>query len=129
DADIPAIIDNYRQLIAKIREFAPADSTRIEIMSLIPRNEAELNDSLTLPLNIQLAGLASEDDNIGFIDIYTPLIGRDNAANPDFIENNFLMGRGYGVVARTLAPKIPGSKARCPKCIEDSYSKIRAVQP
>lgn len=129
DADIPAIIDNYRQLIAKIREFAPADSTRIEIMSLIPRNEAELNDSLTLPFNIQLAGLASEDDNIGFIDIYTPLIGRDNAANPDFIENNFLMGRGYGVVARTLAPKIPGSKARCPKCIEDSYSKIRAVQP
>ena len=129
NADIAAIIDNYKQLIAKIREFAPADSTRIEIMSLIPTNQAELNDSLTLPFNIQLAGLASEDDNIGFIDLYTPLIGKDNAANPEYIEKNFLMGRGYGVVARTIASKIPGSKARCPKCIEDTYTKIQAAQP
>lgn len=106
NANIPAIIEKYRELISKIREYAPAENTRIEIMSLIPRNDMELNDSLTLPFNIQLAGLASDDDNIGFIDIYSPMIDRDNIANPVYVKNDLLTGKGYLVVTATIAPKL-----------------------
>ncbi|MDE6265204.1 MAG: hypothetical protein K2M11_08690 [Paramuribaculum sp.] len=124
--DMEATFADYKALIEKIREYAPASDTRIEIMSLIPRNSSELNDSLTVPFNNLLKTLVSEEGNIGFIDIYTPLVQEDNSAKPEYVEDEFLTGRGYGEVARTIAPFIPGSKARCPKCIEDTYNKIAA---
>lgn len=124
-----ATLADYKALINKIREYAPASGTRIEIMSLIPRNSSELNDSLTVPFNNLLKTLASEEGNIGFIDIYTPLVQEDNSAKPEYVEDEFLTGRGYGEVARAIAPYIPGSKARCPKCIEATYNKITASSP
>lgn len=125
DADMDAIITDYKALIEKIRAYAPASQTRIEIMSLIPRGNSELNDSLTVPFNKMLQALALESENTGFIDIYTPLtVDSESAANPDFIENEYLTGRGYGAVARVIAPYIPGSKARCAKCIDNTYQKI-----
>ncbi|MDE6378444.1 MAG: hypothetical protein K2K72_06850, partial [Duncaniella sp.] len=99
-------------LIDKIREYAPAAATRIEIMSLIPRNSRELNEALTVPFNRLLRSLASEEDNVGFIDIYTPLVREDNSADPRYVENEYLTGLGYGKVARTIAPYIPGSDIR-----------------
>lgn len=130
DADMQAIIADYKTLIEKIRTYAPASQTRLEIMSLIPRGDSALNDSHTVPFNRMLEALALDSDNTGFIDIYTPLTN-DSAltANPDYVENDFLTGRGYGAVARTIAPYIPGSKARCPKCIDDTYKKISEATP
>ncbi len=123
--DMQAILADYRNLIDKIRIYAPASQTRIEIMSLIPRLEDEINDSLTVPFNKMLESLAAETENAGFIDIYTPLTTDGAAAaNPDFIENNFLTGRGYGAVARTIAPFVPGSKAVSPQSIDDTFRKI-----
>ncbi len=130
DADMDAIIADYKALIEKIRSYAPASETRLEIMSLIPRGDSALNDSLTVPFNRMLQALALESENTGFIDIYTPLTTDSSVtANPDFIENEYLTGRGYGSVARTIAPYIPGSKARCAKCIDDTYKKIADATP
>lgn len=130
DANMQNIIADYKTFISKIREYAPASQTRIEIMSLIPRGDSTLNDSLTVPFNRMLEALALENENTGFIDIYTPLTN-DSAitANPVFIEKDFLTGRGYGAVARTIAPYIPGSKARCAKCIDNTYKKIADASP
>lgn len=130
DADMAAIIADYKALVARIRTYAPASQTRIEIMSLIPRCSSDLNASLTVPFNKLLEALAAETENAGFIDIYTPLTVDGTAvANPDFIENDFLTGRGYGAVARTIAPYVPGSEARSSRSIEDTYSRIAAASP
>ncbi len=129
DNDMNATLEEYKALIDKIREYAPASATRIEIMSLIPRNSSVLNDSITVPFNNLLQTLVSEEGNIGYIDIYTPLVQDDNSAKAEYVEDEFLTGRGYGAVARAIAPYIPGSKARCPKCIEDTYNKIAESMP
>lgn len=130
DADMQAIISDYKTLIDKIRTYAPASQTRLEIMSLIPRGDSALNDSLTVPFNRMLQALALECENTGFIDIYTPLTTDSSVtADPDFIENEFLTGRGYGVVARVIEPYVPGSKARCAKCIDETYQKIAEATP
>lgn len=112
--DLSDILDDYKALIAEIRKYARASDTRIEIMSLIPRNSRELNDTLTVPFNRLLQTLASDTDNIGFIDIYTPLAREDNSAGPRYVENDYLTGQGYGIVARIIAPYIPGSVTRDP---------------
>lgn len=130
NADIQAIFADYKTLIGKIREYAPASKTRIELLSLIPRTLAADNDSLTIPFNNLLSSLASDDANIGFIDIFTPLALDDHSADSTFVDAaNYLTGRGYGAVARTIAPFVPGSKARCPKCIDATYSAISAATP
>ena len=109
-SDPKAVLNDYQSLISKIREYAPASATRIEIMSLIPRSSRELNETLTVPFNRLLRSLASEEDNVGFIDIYTPLVSEDNSADPLYVENEYLTGHGYGKVARIIAPYIPGSE-------------------
>lgn len=128
DADMQETFAQYKALIDKIREFAPASKTRIELLSLIPRTTSADNDSLTIPFNNLISTLASDEANIGFIDIFTPLSLEDHSADSTFVDAyNYLTGRGYGAVARTIAPYIPGSKARCPKCIDATYQAISAA--
>ncbi|MBD5308415.1 MAG: hypothetical protein HDS15_03960 [Bacteroides sp.] len=130
NADMQAIIADYKALIEKIRQYAPASKTRIELLSLIPRTLAADNDSLTIPFNNLLSSLVSDDANIGYIDIFTPLALNDHSADSTLVDShNYLTGRGYGAVARTIAPFVPGSKARCPKCIEATYNAISAATP
>lgn len=130
NANLDSLAGEYKRFVDEIRKYAPASQTRIEIMSLIPRIDSELNADITVPFNKLLQGLALEGDNIGYIDIYTPLT-TDGAvtANPDYIVKDYLSGRGYGVVSQVIAPYIPGSKARCAKCIEDTFAKIAASTP
>ncbi len=110
NADIDSVAADYRELIKKIRQIAPATQTRIEILSLIPRNAASDNESLTIPFNRMLQSLALESDNIGFINIYPLLSNPDNTADRKFIDDhNYLTGDGYKEVARALTHFIPSS--------------------
>lgn len=112
-ADLDSVATGYGELIKKIREYAPASKTRIEILSLIPRNNVSDNESLTIPFNRMIQSLASENDNIGFIDIYTVLSNPDNTADSTYVDgHNYLTGMGYKEVARFLAPFIPSSCAQ-----------------
>lgn len=112
-ADLDSVAAGYGELIKKIREYAPASKTRIDILSLIPRNNVSDNESLTIPFNRMIQSLASENDNIGFIDIYTVLSNPDNTADSNYVDDhNYLTGKGYKEVARVLASFIPSSCAQ-----------------
>lgn len=130
DADHQTVIADYKTLIEKIRAYAPAEQTRIEIMSLIPRTDSALNDSVTVQFNNMLKALAQESDNVGYIDIYTPLTTDGTVtANPDYFMYEYLSGRGYGAVARAIAPYVPGSTAPSAESVEETYRKIAAATP
>ena len=106
ESDTGKILEGYRKLIERIREYAPASTTGIEILSLIPRNEPELDSTLTIPFNSALAKMAAAGDNIGYIDIYTPLSVMEegkSCANPLYVSDNFLTGAGYTLVADILS--------------------------
>lgn len=125
---INEIINDYKTLVDSIRRHAPASATRIELMSLIPRLDAADNDTLTVPFNNELRRLAGSLDNVGYVDIFTPMVTADNSADSTYIDRNYLTGRGYALVSRILEPLIPGSKAPTSAETEARLRKIAGVR-
>ncbi len=98
------IASKYSGLLDKIREYAPAEKTRIVVMSLIPRSDASTDEKLTVPFNRLLEKLAAEQDNCQFLDLYTPL----ETDRMEYLDEDFLTGKGYLEVSRLIRPLLPG---------------------
>lgn len=107
DADPDSLIREYALLIDKIREYAPADSTKLNIISLIPRSNPRLNKTLTEPFNTRLKTLAEERANTTFVDIYEILTDANAQPLRGYIDEDFLTGEGYLSVGRILSPTLP----------------------
>lgn len=108
NTEMSVIINNYTALINRIRRSAP--STEINIMSLVPRSNANDNSNLTLPFNDRLKALANSFDNVNYVDIYTPLSINGGAdADPACITGNYVYGKGYNRIAQVLAPLTGGT--------------------
>lgn len=123
--DIPVLTEQYADFIAALKAAAP--STEISILSLIPRQEAELNETRTIPVNEALRALAESTDGVNFVDIYTPLTteGNNLEADPSCVTDNYLYGRGYNRVAQVLAP-LTGGQALTTGQFEELYNMIQS---
>ncbi len=121
--EIDALTEQYADFIAALRAAAP--SAEINLLSLIPRKESELNETRTIPVNEAIKALADATEGVNYIDIYTPLTVEDNilVADPTCITDNYLYGRGYNRVAQILAP-LTGGKALAPAEFEEFYSLV-----
>ena len=103
---------NYQKIIDKVKELAPA--AQIYLMSLAPSTNAT-NNSAYSTLNTWLKAQCDANDDLTYIDIYTPL-------NADLSKNiqgtNYLTGRGYVLAANAIAEALNDSDLK-PVSIEE----------
>lgn len=125
--EIPVLAGQYADFISALQAAAP--STEINILSLIPRQEAELNETRTIPVNEALRALADSTEGVNFVDIYTPLTAEGNnlEADPTCITDNYLYARGYNRIAQILAP-LTGGHALSTAQFEENYNMIQSRQ-
>jgi lysophospholipase L1-like esterase len=95
--DIATVKANYKALVDKIAEKAPA--SKIYLMAVCPRNNASHNARIA-DLNAYMESL--KDDKIGFVDTYTPMFN-GNAVNSKFVfSNDYIGGLAYAKIANLM---------------------------
>lgn len=112
-------------LISRIRRSAP--STEIDLLSIFPSANADLNRDRITAANDMLRAIADADSGINYIDLYTPLTADDGiTADPRYVTGgDYLLAPGYNRVAQILAP-IVGGKALTTEEFETHYALIMA---
>lgn len=112
-------------LISRIRRSAP--STEIDLLSIFPSANADLNRNRITAANDMLRAIADSDSGINYIDLYTPLTAADGiTADPRYVTGgDYLLAPGYNRVARILAP-IVGGNALTTGEFEAHYALIMA---
>lgn len=88
---------NYRAIVDAAKSNAP--EAQVFIVSLSPSTNAD-TDAARVTFNSKLQTIAQEKQ-VTYIDIYTPL-KQDLAKN--IMHTNYISGRGYVIMANTLAP-------------------------
>ncbi len=94
---------NYAALITKLK--TKAATAKIYVMAIHPRyNDASLNTGRITTFNNWLQNtLAANDDQVQFVDTYTPLLSGNNA-NANYVNSNqYLLGKGSVVFANAMA--------------------------
>ena len=94
--DIATVKSNYKALVDKIAEKAPA--SKIYLMAICPRSNANHNTRIA-ELNTYMESLVS--DKIRYIDTYTPFLN-GNIAHTTFINGDYLYGLGYAKMANLM---------------------------
>ena len=102
-AALSTIENNYKSVIAKIKECAP-DAT-VCLMSLQPTTNASTNTGRVVPFNNLLKAIADADEKIEYIDIYTGFES-NNVASGDYFSGSYLNGFGYVKVAQCIAESL-----------------------
>lgn len=112
-------------LISRIRRSAP--SIEIDLLSIFPSANADLNRDRITAANDMLRAIADADSGINYIDLYTPLTAADGiTADPRYVTGgDYLLAPGYNRVAQILAP-IVGGKALTTEEFETHYALIMA---
>ena len=124
---IPAIIDGYRRVVNKIRSYASQYKTKLIITSQLPTDDARHNAERVQPLNAALKQLAAQLPNAVYADIYTPLVGAGNVANPEVMNGDYVYAAGYNRIAKTLAPYIgKGAKPLSARKMKANYDYVQA---
>lgn len=98
--DLETVKANYKALVDKIVEKSP--TSKLYLMSLCPTNNADNNSNRISVLNAYMESIAGESDQIGYVDIYTPLLNGTVANTAYFYPNNYLGGKGYVKVAAQM---------------------------
>lgn len=93
----------YQGIVSQIRTLSP--QTRIYLMGVIPNAAASVNAQKYVPFNARLQEMAAADEQVEYVDTYTPFLQGD-AANASYITEGYLYGAGYGLMAETLAPVV-----------------------
>lgn len=95
-------IEAYRNLVQAVRTHAPASTTKVCIMGVVPHRDAGMNRRI-LSFNAALQTLAASLENTQYINTHTPLM-EGTQANPTYIDaNNYLTGKGYVRLSALLA--------------------------
>lgn len=114
------IAKRYVALIDTVRALAPGVPLRL--MSLLPRTSAD-NTAHAAAFNAKLKAIADTIAGVAYIDIFTPLV-KDGAADPVYITQDYLYGRGYVKVAQVLARTISGCR---PISDEEAEKRLAAA--
>lgn len=99
-------VTKYKNIVGKIRELSP--KSHIYLLSLIPTSNANRNSNRYTPFNNAIKAYAETTDSVTYLDIYTPFV-KNGVADPDYIADDYLYGRGYAKIAGIIAPYVPGS--------------------
>lgn len=126
--DMATVQSNYTALISKLKTKAPA--AKIYVMAIHPRNSnASLNAGRITTFNQWLQNtLAAADDNVRFVDTYTPLLSGDNADANYVNANQYLLGKGSVLFANAMADAYNADFAADPmvpvtvETAEDNYA-------
>lgn len=102
-ATIASMKSTYQSIIDKCKELAP--NAQIQIMSLLPTDNATTNSGRVTSFNSELQSLASSLDNVEYVDIYTPLV-KNGVADTEYFSGSYLYGKGYVKVAQAMATAI-----------------------
>ena len=102
ETDIATVKTNYKALVDKVAQKSPA--SKIYLMALTPTDNATKNTSRIAVLNEYMKSLANENenDNIKFVDTYTPFLNNNVANTKYFYPSNYLGGIGYVKVANIM---------------------------
>ena len=92
---------SYQAMIDSIVKYSP--TTEIYVQSLLPHHTKEMNDDRFVPFNEKLKELATEN-NITFIDIYTPFVTDKGVCNAMYFNDMYLYGNGYLKLTEILKP-------------------------
>ncbi len=103
NATVDAIKTRYQALVAAVRKDAP--NAEIYIQALLPLPDARRNASRIVPVNRALQEIAEANEKTTYVDDYTPFV-KNGVADPDYINGEFLYGRGYVRLAHLLAAYI-----------------------
>lgn len=94
---------NYQTFVENVRTLAP--NARILLQALMPCSTASTNTSRVVPFNTWLQTLATEMENVEYVDDYTPMV-KDGVANTDYFTGNYIYGKGYAKLSQVLAEKL-----------------------
>lgn len=96
------MFSTYKSVVTQILQKAP--DAKVYMMSLLPTTSGSTNSNYIVQFNDKLKSYAEEscDDNIEFIDIYTPLAAGSTTDAACF-NGNYLYGMGYVKVAQQIA--------------------------
>lgn len=100
----------YEALVAAVRADAP--TAQIYIQALLPTTDATINTNRVVPVNAALAEIAEANENVTYVDDYTPFVTEAGVANTAYINGNYLYGKGYARLAQLLAGHI-GEGVEC----------------
>ena len=104
---INSLVSTYTGLVDLIRTYAPATSTKISLVGLMPTKGYD--NSRVKQFNAALQTYAATATNVEYIDIYTALSTNDQINTQYFTADNYyLYGPGYIKVAEILADHIEG---------------------
>lgn len=99
--ELATLKTSYQSIVSKVRELAP--SAKLYLLSLLPRTDASANSSRIVPFNTSLKEIAQANNNVEFIDIYTPLAS-NGVANTDYFNGDYVYGKGYAKISQLIAP-------------------------
>lgn len=97
------VVANYRALVDSIRSLSP--KSKVYLCGVIPGSDATKNANKYVPFNDSLRAIAAADENLTYIDTYTPMLS-GSVANTELINGNYILGRGYVKFANIIAPYI-----------------------
>lgn len=107
NTSISTLVSTYTGLVSLLRTYAPATSTKISLVGLMPTKGYD--NSRVKQFNAALQSYAASATNVEYIDIYTALATNDQVNTKYFPANdNYLYGDGYIKVAEILAQHIEG---------------------
>ena len=98
--DIETVKSNYKALVDKIVE--KSSTSKIYLMALCPTDNASNTTSRIAVLNNYMSTLANENENMRYVDTYTPFLNGNVAKTKYFYPSNYLGGMGYVVMANAM---------------------------
>lgn len=90
----------YEALVAAVRADAP--TAQIYVQALLPTSNATTNTNRVVPVNEALQQIAEANENVTYVDDYTPFVS-NGVANTAYFNGNYLYGKGYAKLAQLLA--------------------------
>jgi lysophospholipase L1-like esterase len=101
---VETMATDYETMVKKAIELAP--NSKLFLCGLTPHATAA-RDTKTKEFNAKLEEIAAAYDNCTYIDTYTPMTTADGARDAELVNgNNYITGKGYIRLARTIAPYI-----------------------
>ena len=97
--DINTVKANYKALVDKIAQKSP--TSKIYLMAICPRNNASHNARIS-ELNAYMESLVSADNNIRFVDTYSPMLNGEAVNSKYVFSNDYIGGLAYAKIANLM---------------------------
>ena len=104
--DPKAVAAEFRELVGKIRAKLP--KTKIWFISVKPSPSRARLEAKARALNAEIEWWSKAQYRVGYIDVWTPMMGADGKPRPDlFVSDNLHMnGAGYDIWKKIIGKKL-----------------------